>query len=127
MAQRDKEQRRIEDSQRYHNNPEPARARARQQYANNPDYINSRNTQRRQRLRDFIQQQKVGRVCGKCGIGDFRVLDFHHVDKDGKEGNIGHLVSLNWSEEHILQEIAKCETLCANCHRIVHWEERNGT
>jgi hypothetical protein len=126
MAQRDKELRRIQDSQRYRKNPEPAKARARKQHTNDPDYINTRNTDRRQRIRDFVQQQKVGLVCIQCGIADVRVLDFHHLDKNGKEGSIGKAAALNWSEDRILKEIAKCEVLCSNCHRILHWEERNG-
>jgi len=77
-----------------------------------------------QELREFLQQQKIGLACKRCGNSDFRVLDFHHLDKDGKEGSLGKAVSENWSKKRILQEIAKCEVLCANCHRILHWEER---
>jgi predicted HNH restriction endonuclease len=29
------------------------------------------------------------------------------------------------SKEKILLEISKCKVLCANCHRILHWKERN--
>ena len=110
----------------FEEHPEKARKRNRRQYELNAEYINTRNTERRQRLRELIQQQKIGRVCEGCGISDFRVLDFHHVDKNGKEGSIGKAVSKNWNEERILKEIAKCQVLCSNCHRILHWEERNG-
>jgi hypothetical protein len=140
MAYKDKEERRIKDAQRYRKNPELAkgralqwnanhpevvRERARQQYEDNPAYFNVRNTARRKTLRALIQQQKVGRACTRCGISDYRVLDFHHLDKNGKEGGISATVAKNWGVERILQEIAKCELLCANCHRILHWEERN--
>jgi hypothetical protein len=141
MVYKDKEERRRKDAQRYLENSEPAKERAqqwnaahpelvkeraRQQYRDNPAYINDRTTERRKMLRDLIQQQKVGRVCMRCGISDPRVLDFHHADKNGKDGGIASAVGKNWGVKRILDEIAKCEVLCANCHRILHWEERYG-
>jgi hypothetical protein len=90
------------------------------------DYFVTKNAERRQRLRAFLQAQKVGKVCARCGMDDWRVLDFHHLDPGAKEGEIAHAVSRNWSERRIAEEIAKCRVLCANCHRIVHWEQQHG-
>ena len=89
-------------------------------------YFVRKDKERRQRTREFLQAQKVGKACRNCGNTDFRVLDFHHLDPTIKEGGLSHAVSSNWSKQRIAQEIAKCELLCANCHRILHWEERNG-
>lgn len=53
--------------------------------------------------------------CMDCGINDVRVLEFDHVT--GKKlGNISDLMSGKWSK--VLEEIKKCEIVCANCHRI---------
>jgi predicted HNH restriction endonuclease len=111
----------------YQEHVEEFTTRNRKRYARNPDYFIVRNAQRRQELRELIQQQKIGRVCALCGIDDWRVLDFHHREQSMKEGGIGDAVSHNWSKERILGEIAKCDTLCANCHRILHWEQRYST
>jgi hypothetical protein len=59
-------------------------------------------------------------VCLRCGISDPRVLEFHHPDPTQKEYNIGNMFS--YSLEKIHSEIAKCNVLCANCHKITHWE-----
>jgi len=109
----------------YQNNKEKEKVRMHKQYQDNPAYFNDRNVMKRQELREFLQQQKQGRACIRCGNSDCRVLDFHHLDKDEKDGGLGQAVARNWSKERILREIAKCEVLCANCHRILHWEERN--
>jgi uncharacterized Rmd1/YagE family protein len=109
----------------YQTNIEQEKARMYKQYQDNPGYFNDRNAVRRQELREFLQEQKMGRVCARCGNSDFRVLDFHHLDRDGKEGGLSQAVAKNWGKERILREIDKCEVLCANCHRILHWEERN--
>lgn len=152
MTYKSKVERNRKDRERYHANPEPAKEKARkqyhvnpgkqqqyyqehieeaairnhEQYAKNPAYFNDRSTQRRQELREFLQQQKMGRSCMRCGNSDSRVLDFHHLERTGKEGRLSQAVAKNWSKERIVREIAKCETLCANCHRILHWEERGG-
>jgi hypothetical protein len=95
-------------------------------YQVNPPYYSERARKREQEIREFIQQQKVGLSCIRCGNSDIRVLDFHHLDKISKEIGISNIAYKGWGQKRILQEIAKCEVLCANCHRILHWEERNG-
>ena len=52
--------------------------------------------------------------CVDCGESDPVVLEFDHLDS--KLFDIGAaLSSRRWQD--ILDEIAKCEVVCANCHR----------
>ena len=52
--------------------------------------------------------------CCDCGESDPIVLEFDHIF--GKSFNIGSALRYrNW--QSILDEIAKCEVVCANCHR----------
>jgi hypothetical protein len=54
------------------------------------------------------------RPCVDCGESDPLVLEFDHLGE--KRFNIAKgLRSHSW--EAILDEIAKCEVVCANCHR----------
>jgi hypothetical protein len=54
--------------------------------------------------------------CADCGEADPVVLEFDHLDADAKSFNIGQsLPYRNW--QSILDEIEKCEVVCANCHR----------
>jgi len=56
--------------------------------------------------------------CTDCGQTFPRVcMDFDHV-RGEKLGNVGTMVSHGWSRQKIMDEIAKCELVCANCHRI---------
>lgn len=71
----------------------------------------------RQRKLDAIEH--MGGECQDChGTFHPAVFEFHHLhDKD-----------LEWvklrlhSWERILEELAKCALLCANCHRMRHVE-----
>ena len=45
------------------------------------------------------------------------VMDFDHREGEVKTGNISVLAK-QWSWERTLAEIAKCDIVCANCHRI---------
>jgi hypothetical protein len=42
-------------------------------------------------------------------------MDFDHLDSNIKIDTIGNLRSC--SRKRILAEVAKCELVCANCHR----------
>jgi hypothetical protein len=56
-----------------------------------------------------------GHPCKDCGEDNPIVLEFDH-QKD-KRGNVGDLLRKGSSWERILEEIEKCEVVCANCHR----------
>lgn len=108
------------------NNAEQCKIQRKKQYAKNPTYFRDKRNEYRKMAREIIQQQKEGKACVFCGIADPRVLDFHHLDHSTKSGSIGGAASAGWGIKRLLQEIAKCEIVCANCHRILHWNELKG-
>lgn len=64
-------------------------------------------------------------ACKQCGFDHFAALDFHHIDPKQKTMDIMYLKWSGCSDKTFWDEVAKCEVLCSNCHRILHWEERN--
>ena len=66
--------------------------------------------ERTQWLLDYF----VEHPCADCGETDPVVLEFDHL-RD-KRFNIGPELA-NYAWEDIVEEIAKCEVVCANCHR----------
>jgi hypothetical protein len=125
-AQTHTEERRVYNHQLHEKHKQLRQAQMATYRQENPSYFKENVKNRRREIRQFIQEQKVGGVCKRCGNADIRVLDFHHVDRGNKEASVDRMLKQGWSKERILQELAKCELLCANCHRIHHWEERNG-
>lgn len=56
--------------------------------------------------------------CVDCGEQDPVVLDFDHLPGFEKRFTISRAVGASTrSWDSILAEIAKCEVVCANCHR----------
>ena len=62
-------------------------------------------------------------ICVDCGNEDVLVLDFDHV-RGQKDKNINVLVRSRYSKRRIIQELRKCQTRCANCHVIRHFNKR---
>jgi len=82
--------------------------------------------QLREKYRQWIINYKKKQKCSKCDIADYRVLEFHHKDKNdnNKEFTIGDAIRKGQGFNRIKKEIAKCVVICANCHRILHYKER---
>ncbi len=89
-------------------------------YARNKERIIREVHERRGRIRDFVRGLKDGKVCQRCGFDNLLALDFHHRDPKQKDLSIAKAIELGWSKERILAEVAKCDLICANCHRIEH-------
>lgn len=73
---------------------------------------------RHQKTRAVLDSIRAG-GCVVCGETDVDVLDFHHVDPAEKSFN----VSASWRKkglQTVLEEVAKCVVVCANCHRRLH-------
>lgn len=81
-----------------------------------------RQNKRRQKSKEWIINIKKKLSCVKCGESRWWVLDFHHKDPTKKEGSISRLIR-NTTKEKATKEIEKCEVLCSNCHRDLHYQE----
>lgn len=75
--------------------------------------------------RSLIEERKSEIGCERCGVRDVRVLEFHHRDSNKKDFAIADYYYHQFGVERLEKEIEKCSVLCANCHRILHYEERN--
>lgn len=89
---------------------------ARQHYQNNKASYNERNERYRQRLRLILQDAKA-RPCQDCGIQypPF-IMDFDHREGTHKLDHVGRFIL--YTKKMLLAEIAKCDVVCANCHRM---------
>jgi hypothetical protein len=64
----------------------------------------------------FLLEFFEAHPCVDCGETDPVVLEFDHLASTTKSFNIGQvLIDRNW--QAILDEIEKCQVVCANCHR----------
>jgi len=70
----------------------------------------------------FLHNYKMDSVCIKCGENHIATLDFHHRDPSIKKKNLYLMCRDGYSFEKIKKEIDKCDVLCSNCHRKLHWK-----
>lgn len=93
-------------------------------YANNKELIANRNRERKKKYRADWLLYKASKSCTKCGLSHVATIDFHHVVRENKVA-IPSLVKAGRYAAAIREAEEKCIPLCANCHRILHWEELN--
>lgn len=73
---------------------------------------------------EIVQAIKVERGCADCGYREHpAALEFDHRPGEEKSFNIGEKMGC-YSLTRIMEEIAKCEVVCANCHAIRTVERR---
>lgn len=71
----------------------------------------------RQELRRELDEYKSTTPCADCGqTYPHYVMDFDHV-RGEKMANVSHLARSHGSRTRLFAEIAKCDLVCANCHR----------
>jgi 5-methylcytosine-specific restriction endonuclease McrA len=93
-------------------------------YDKNREKIINYSRERKRKLYYEVFKLRYQGRCAACGNPDYRVLDFDHLNPEEKIDSISGLVSRGSSWWRIEEEIAKCQLLCANCHRIKTFEEQ---
>jgi hypothetical protein len=62
--------------------------------------------------------------CADCGVRyPPHQLEFDHV-RGTKVADVSRLATRPVGVKRLLEEIAKCEVVCANCHRLRTWCRR---
>lgn len=69
---------------------------------------------------EWFKQYKSTLSCTLCGETHPACLAFHHRDAEQKTKNIADMIYRH-SIARILEEIAKCDVLCHNCHAKLHY------
>jgi hypothetical protein len=94
-------------------------------YEKNKKYYIKKAKDQKKAMRQIILEIKKKSKCSKCGMSDYRCLDFHH--KQDKKFNISFAYTKGVSIGTLMKEIEGCEILCRNCHSIYHYKEnQNG-
>jgi hypothetical protein len=73
------------------------------------------NRRRKRQLQILLLSYLREHPCVDCGETDPLVLEFDH--QRDKTSNVSRMVLRKSRWSVILEEIAKCEVVCANCHR----------
>ena len=90
-------------------------------YAKNKESEKEHVRRRKNKIKQWLQNYKLSLKCFKCLENHPATLEFHHKKSKEKEKTISQMVVDGISIKKILDEIKKCEVLCANCHRKVHF------
>lgn len=97
-------------------------AKMRKWRAANEEKNRQQYTDNRKRKKEWLDSQKV--ACKICGDTRTPCLDFHHRNPEDKKVNLS-LAYAHWSIKRLEVEVAKCDIICASCHRLLHFNERN--
>lgn len=76
----------------------------------------------KRKIKEKINKIKKNKHCVYCGESHPACLEFHHIITDEKKSEICNMLS-KYTEEEIMEEIRKCEIVCSNCHRKIHWRD----
>jgi hypothetical protein len=81
---------------------------------------------RRSRFAKYTQEVKQSSGCVDCKERyPYWMLEFDHA-RGTKVADISKMKSTH-SMEQIIEEIKKCDVVCANCHRIRTWSRLHST
>jgi len=93
---------------------------AHRHYAANKQKVLIANAKHRKNKRAEWQAFKATLACTNCGFSHPAAMDFHHVFKLAYK-SVNKLAG-DGKYAQAKEEIKKCIALCANCHRIHHYE-----
>ena len=99
-----------------------ASERAKESYQRNKEKVIARsNIETKKRIkerREYVFLYLCSHPCVQCGANNPLLLEFDHIEREGKDLPISRAIYNNWSWKRLKDEISKCQVLCSNCHSI---------
>lgn len=96
---------------------------SRKWYAGNKEQQAAANAKRRQEILEWWRAFKATLSCVWCSESHPACLDSHYREPTEKDTTLQQMLLCGYSKQGVLAEVAKCDVLCANCHRKHHWRE----
>jgi hypothetical protein len=103
---------------------EKQRAYERAWYAKNRETVMQKVKARKEAVATWFKAYKATLKCSRCGEDDPITLDFHHREQVGRKARLVWAWKRGWGIARLQRELAKCDVLCANCHRKLHRDLR---
>jgi hypothetical protein len=76
---------------------------------------------RKAQKQKFVEKIKQ-KPCSRCKKKFPPVcMDLHHIDPSTKKDTISYLMKSTQNINLLIEEVKKCQLLCSNCHRILHY------
>ena len=100
-----------------YSNPKQQKAAQHRWYLRNKEKILEKGRKDKIKKREYLNKQK-DKPCQDCSVRyPWFVMDFDHRDSQSKKMAISEAVhKLGWKK--LKEEVARCDVVCANCHRI---------
>jgi hypothetical protein len=92
-------------------------------YLKNSNYLIDKAKYKIAVLTAWLANYKSSLFCEKCGENHVATLDFHHRNPTEKEYTITVMIRRGFTIKKVLNEISKCDVLCSNCHRKLHYNK----
>jgi hypothetical protein len=99
--------------------------------ANKEKYISASTKAKRKRI-EWLREYKTTHPCVECGEARVPCLEFHHPElrdemgpESKKDRNTISYLATHRGLKVLQEEIKKCVVLCANCHKLEHWDKEN--
>lgn len=91
-------------------------------YLEHKEYYKDKASKYRSKKNKEFEELRSTLKCSICGEDRHWCLEFHHLNPNEKESEVTRLKE---SPRRLREELKKCIVLCANCHRGLHYKERN--
>lgn len=101
---------------------EKAKIYSKRHYENNKKELIARGKEYKKTRKNEWIDFKQSLECAFCGEKHHATFDFHHLEKHPSNRKVSALLA-NHNYGAAFNEVSKCIVLCANCHRIHHFNE----
>lgn len=106
--------------------PEKQKASQKAWYKNNKELYLERSRKSKEKRNQVIRDIKESSPCVDCNISyPYYIMHFDHLDASEKTDNVNRILKSK-ALQTTLNEIEKCDLVCANCHSTRTWKRQHG-